>query len=87
MPSTLVPRTPPSWRNMFTVALAMPEGMPVQPDGQAALRAAGVRLVEAPLYQGQAVSEAIREADVVISGGVPIGAEVFAAVFFFFRFN
>ncbi len=71
---------PAGWSRPPTVVLAMPEGMPAQPDGRAALSRAGVRLVQAPLYQGGAVSLAIRDADVIISGGIPIGAEVFGAL-------
>ncbi|MBV9357574.1 MAG: hypothetical protein JO023_18840 [Chloroflexi bacterium] len=69
-----------SWPDPATVALAMPEGMPAQPDGREKLNQAGVKLVEEPLYQGGVVSKAMLDADVVISGGVPIGAEVFNAL-------
>lgn len=65
---------PDGWRTPSTVALAMPAGMPAHGDAVDALREAGVALVQAPLHEAAGTPAAVADADVLISGGIPVDA-------------
>jgi D-3-phosphoglycerate dehydrogenase len=74
-------RQPSGWRRPGRVALAnAPSIDPAEPM-HAALLAAGVDVLAAPLYEeGGRVGDAIAGSDVVVSGGAPLGAAFFSGL-------
>jgi D-3-phosphoglycerate dehydrogenase len=74
-------RRPDGWRKPGRVTLANVPAVEPEEPMQAALLAGGADLAVAPLRDRDGrVNPAVAESDVVVSGGTPLGEEVFAAL-------
>lgn len=74
-------RSPQAWRRPGRVTLANVQAIDPEEPMQAALRAGGVDLVAGPLKGPDGgVDPGAAESDVVVSGGTPLGEEVFGAL-------
>ena len=72
-------RSPESWGKPGRVTLANSALEPHEPM-QASLRAGGADLAAAPLWDHGSVNPVLAESDVVVSGGTPLGEDVFGAL-------
>src|SRR5438105_1923943 len=72
-------RTPDGWRRPGRVTLAN-AALAHQEPMQAALLAGGADLAAAPLWDHGSVNPVVAQSDVVVSGGTPLGEDVFAAL-------
>ena len=71
---------PGHWSVPGRIGLALPAAMQPHPDALAAWRSAGVEVAELPLREHGAPSSRLAEVDVLVSGNMPIDADVFGAL-------